>query len=109
MLLKKSTTGSSSGAGTSKASSGAWDSIHVLEVVERGRSARYKLTSTVILSLGGAGEALGELALSGNMTRQVEMDMAVDGDEGHVVNVGRMVEDMELKMRNLLRRCWFTI
>lgn len=41
--------------------------------------------------------------LSGNMTRQVEADMAVDGDASHVANVGRLVEDMELKMRNLLR------
>lgn len=37
------------------------------------------------------------------MTRQIEADMAVDGDASHVANVGRLVEDMELKMRNLLR------
>lgn len=98
MLLKKNTSSSAS-SGTS----GSWDSIHVLEVVERGRTSKYKLTSTVILNLGSSGEALGELDLSGNMTRQVETDMAVDGDEGHVVNIGKMVEDMELKMRNLLR------
>jgi capping protein beta len=41
--------------------------------------------------------------LSGNMTRQIEADMPVDGDSSHVANVGRLVEDMELKMRNLLR------
>lgn len=41
--------------------------------------------------------------LSGNMTRQIESDMAVNGDESHVANVGRLVEDMEFKMRNLLR------
>ncbi|KAF7845804.1 hypothetical protein BT93_L0581, partial [Corymbia citriodora subsp. variegata] len=90
-----------------KGSSGAWDSIHVLEVVERGRSAKYKLTSTVILNLGSSGEGLGELDLSGNMTRQVEADMVVEGDEGHVSNVGKMVEDMELKMRNLLQEVYF--
>jgi len=93
--------------------SGSWDSIHVLEVVERGRQAKYKLTSTVILNLGGGGgETLGELDLSGNMTRQVEADMVVEqqqgGDEvGHVVNIGKMVEDMELKMRNLLQEVYF--
>lgn len=37
------------------------------------------------------------------MTRQIESDMAVNGDESHVANVGRLVEDMEFKMRNLLR------
>ena len=41
--------------------------------------------------------------LSGNMTRQIEQDMAVLDDAGHIVNVGKLVEDMELKMRNLLR------
>ena len=104
VLLKKSTTPSSSTAkGSSSSSGGSWDSIHVLEVLERGRTAKYKLTSTVILNLGSTGEALGELDLSGNMTRQVETDMPVDGDQAHVVNIGKMVEDMELKMRNLLR------
>lgn len=46
--------------------------------------------------------------LSGNMTRQIEQDMPVQNDESHIVNVGRLVEDMELKMRNLLRksRCY---
>lgn len=41
--------------------------------------------------------------LSGNMTRQVEVDLPVESDASHVANVGRLVEDMELKMRNLLR------
>lgn len=42
--------------------------------------------------------------LSGNMTRQVEQDMPVQDDGSHIVNVGKLVEDMELKMRNLLRK-----
>ena len=66
--------------------------------------AHYKLTSTVILQLGSAAESLGSLNLSGNLTRQVEQDMPVDGDASHVANVGKLVEDMELKMRNLLRK-----
>jgi capping protein beta len=96
VLLKKSS--------SQAAASGAWDSIHVLEVAERGRTAKYKLTSTVILNLGTKGDALGSLDLAGNMTRQVEADMSVDADETHVANIGKMVEDMELKMRNLLRK-----
>jgi capping protein beta len=97
VLLKKSS--------SQTAALGAWDSIHVLEVVERGRTAKYKLTSTVILNLGTKGDALGSLDLAGNMTRQVEADMPVDADETHVANIGKLVEDMELKMRNLLRKC----
>lgn len=102
VLLKKN-----SSSTAARGTSGAWDSIHVLEVVEGGRTSKYKLTSTVILNLGSSGEALGQLDLSGNMTRQVEQDLPVDGDEGHVVNVGKMVEDMELKMRNLLQEVYF--
>lgn len=85
-------------------SSGAWDSIHVFEATDRARMSHYKLTSTVILHLATENESLGEMDLSGNMTRQVEADMAVEGDASHVANVGRLVEDMELKMRNLLRK-----
>jgi capping protein beta len=61
----------------------------------------------VILSLGTDSEALGGLDLSGNMVRQVEADMAVEDDASHVANIGKMVEDMELKMRNLLQEVYF--
>ena len=88
-------------------SKGVWDSIHVFEAVDRARTAHYKLTSTVILHLSTANEALGEMDLSGNMTRQVESDMPVEDDSSHIANVGKMVEDMELKMRNLLQEVYF--
>lgn len=84
-------------------SSSEWDSIHVFEATDRARMSHYKLTSTVILHLANETEALGEMDLSGNMTRQVEVDLPVESDASHVANVGRLVEDMELKMRNLLR------
>jgi capping protein beta len=88
-------------------SSGSWDSIHVFDAQDRARTAHYKLTSTVILSLGTENDALGGLDLSGNMVRQVEADMAVEDDTSHVANIGKMVEDMELKMRNLLQEVYF--
>ena len=47
--------------------------------------------------------------LSGNMTRQIEQDMPVTDDSSHIVNVGKLVEDMELKMRNLLRMCMLSV
>ncbi len=86
-------------------SEGGWDSIHVFEAIDRARISHYKLTSTVILRLSTASEALGDMDLSGNMTRQIEQDMPVQDDTSHIVNVGKLVEDMELKMRNLLRMC----
>ncbi|KAI4148375.1 MAG: hypothetical protein LQ340_005111 [Diploschistes diacapsis] len=45
--------------------------------------------------------------LGGNMTRQIEQDMPVEDDGSHIVNVGKLVEDMELKMRNMLKEVYF--
>lgn len=60
------------------------------------------------LSAGGGDSALGDMNLSGNMTRQLEQDMrTAEGDESHIANLGRLVEDMELKMRNLLQEVYF--
>ncbi|EON64233.1 F-actin-capping protein subunit beta [Coniosporium apollinis CBS 100218] len=101
VLLKKSV----SPGGKGKAAS--WDSIHVFEALDRARTAHYKLTSTVILNLGTEAEALGSMDLSGNMVRQIEQDMPVEDDGSHVANIGRMVEDMEYKMRNLLQEVYF--
>jgi len=61
----------------------------------------------VILSLSNTAAALGDLDLSGNMTRQVEQDLPVEDDGSHIANIGRLVEDMELKMRNLLQEVYF--
>ncbi|KAL3419027.1 F-actin capping protein [Phlyctema vagabunda] len=88
-------------------SQGTWDSIHVFEAVDRARTAHYKLTSTVILSLATSSSDLGAMDLSGNMTRQIESDLPVDDDTSHIANIGKLVEDMELKMRNLLQEVYF--
>ncbi|KIW45979.1 uncharacterized protein PV06_01675 [Exophiala oligosperma] len=102
-----------------------WDSVHVFEVDERrgsgnggGRTCHYKLTSTVILHLksgggGGGGGGDQELNLAGSLTRQVEADLVVESaggqgkDGGHVCNAGRLIEDMEGKMRNMLQEVYF--
>jgi len=57
--------------------------------------------------MANSGEALGGMDLSGNMTRQVEYDLQVDNDDSHIMNIGKLVEDMELKMRNLLQEVYF--
>ncbi|KAF8271206.1 F-actin-capping protein subunit beta [Lactarius quietus] len=115
VLLKKTLT-----PGSPSEPSGSWDSIHVFETVERGRQAHYKLTSTIMLQLLTHRESVdadakdsaawkhdGEVSLSGSMTRQTEQDHPVQDGSSHVQNVGRMVEDMEIKMRNLLQEVYF--
>ena len=109
VLFKKGASGGGS------AGKGGWDSIHVLEVNESAskRNAHYKLTSTVILDLGLQSAAVDSLELAGNLTRQTQQDLPLHGlresevEQGHIVNIGRMVEDMETRMRNLLQEVYF--
>jgi hypothetical protein len=55
---------------------GTWDSIHVVEIVEKGpRSAHYKLTSTVILHVLNTKARNGDMGLSGSLTRQVPLPL----------------------------------
>ncbi|KAI1499203.1 F-actin-capping protein subunit beta [Biscogniauxia marginata] len=100
VLLKKVATPGASSEGT-------WDSIHVFEAIDRARFTQYNLTSTVILSLSTQSQGLGAMDLSGNMTRQVEMELPAESDEQQIANIGKLVEDMELKMRNLLQEVYF--
>jgi len=84
---------------------GSWDSIHVFEASERGRTAHYKLTSTIMLQL--VTHSVGKIDLSGSMTRQTEQDAPLTDASSHISNTGRMIEDMEIKMRNLLQEVYF--
>ncbi|KAI0842952.1 F-actin capping protein, beta subunit [Hypoxylon sp. FL0890] len=100
VLLKKE-------AKPGSASEGTWDSIHVFEAIDRGRFTQYNLTSTVILSLSSNSNSLGDMDLSGNMTRQIEIELPAESEEQQIANIGKLVEDMELKMRNLLQEVYF--
>ncbi|PIL35726.1 hypothetical protein GSI_02456 [Ganoderma sinense ZZ0214-1] len=130
VLLKKTLTPQSPGE-----PSGSWDSIHVFEAAERGRQAHYKLTSTIMLqmvdrsastrgskeesALGKGGRLVsekaeadnakrdGEVTLSGSMTRQGEQDFPLQDQASHITNTGKMIEEMEIKMRNLLQEVYF--
>ncbi|XP_063698487.1 F-actin-capping protein subunit beta-like [Culicoides brevitarsis] len=88
---------------------GCWDSIHVVEVQEKtsGRSAHYKLTSTAMLWLQTNKQGSGTMNLGGSLTRQVEQDAAVGETSPHIANIGRLVEDMENKIRNTLNEIYF--
>lgn len=102
ILIKKAGDGS-------KKIKGCWDSIHVVEVQEKssGRSAHYKLTSTSMLWLQTNREGSGTMNLGGSLTRQIEQDAPVSEASPHIANIGRMVEDMENKIRNTLNEIYF--
>lgn len=81
---------------------GHWDSVHVFNAsqVSPGRW-KYQLTSTVMVSMFVAQDAVGQVNLSGNMTKQDERTMVLDnGDHKHINNIGRMLEENELSIRN---------
>ena len=92
---------------------GYWDAIHVVEAQEdaEGKRAEYKLTSTVMLHLAtktgddGGADAAGNLRMSGSLTRQEEQEASMA--EGHLVNIGVMIEEMEAKLRSSLDHVYF--
>lgn len=86
---------------------GTWDSIHVIEVDDRKGQAAYTLTSTVMLSLETRNEGTGKVHLAGSLTRRAEQDLPVNASTPHIVNIGRMVEDMEIKLRQTLETIYF--
>lgn len=102
ILIKKAGDGS-------KKIRGCWDSIHVVEVQEKsgGSKAHYKLTSTAMLWLQTQKESSGMMNLGGSLTRQTEMDGVVNDTNPHIINIGRMIEDMENKIRNTLNEIYF--
>jgi capping protein beta len=70
-LIAVSKTNPGAKATSSELPTGTWDSIHVIEVAERGRQAHYKLTSTVLLNLVDKTKKSKVMNLSGSLTRQV--------------------------------------
>jgi len=102
ILIKKAGDGS-------KKIKGCWDSIHVVEVSEKstGRSAHYKLTSTAMLWLQTNRVGSGTMNLGGSLTRQTEADCPVTESSPHIANIGKLVEDMENKIRTTLNEIYF--
>jgi len=86
---------------------GTWDSIHVVEVKDLKKTGHYKLTSTVMLSIETETESTGSVNLCGSLTRQEEKDFPVNEANTHVINIGRMVEEMESKLRLTLEHIYF--
>jgi len=96
-----------------KLEAGNWDAIHVIEVRPLGGSNKttYKLTSTIMLRIAtdhSVATNAGKLNLSGSLTRQIESTLECEGGQsGHIANMGRLVEDMENRMRDTLQAVYF--
>jgi len=88
---------------------GTWDSIHVVEVQQEkaGGGATYKLTSTVMLFIETQLPETGRITLAGSLTRQDAKNLKINKDWNHVCNIGKMVEEMEFKLRQTLETIYF--
>lgn len=85
---------------------GTWDSIHVVEI-SNTKPATYRLTSTIMLSIETETEATGRVSLAGNLTRQEEAKFPVATQQSHIANMGRMIENMEIKLRTTIETIYF--
>ncbi|KAL2314711.1 F-actin-capping protein subunit beta [Schizosaccharomyces pombe] len=104
VLIKKASTSNSSG----------WDSIHVFECLPTTETNvyDYRLTSTIILFLSSGSEEQSALSskalnLSGHLTRQTSQRLPAADDDTEIANVGKLVEEMETRMRNFLQDVYF--
>jgi len=86
---------------------GSWDALHLIEVHEKPKSAVYKLVSSVILSLETHTKYAGRVSLAGNLSRQDEKELPVEESGDHVLNFGRIIEEMEFKLRTTLETVYF--
>jgi capping protein beta len=82
---------------------GWWDSTHVFEVTgDKDHYYTYKLTTTVMISMVLSDDKVGNVDLSGLRTQQDSKRLIVDADNNHISNMGKMLEDIELRIRNAI-------
>jgi len=82
---------------------GWWDSIHVFEAQEdKAGHFVYKLTTTVMVAMEMEDDKCGVIDLSGSMTKQSTTRKSVKDDEDHVGHLGKILEEMELQIRNAI-------
>jgi len=82
---------------------GAWDSIHVFEVIHKQeKEFTYKLTTTVMISLLLKDTSIGQADLSGLRTQQKERTTTLKKKTSaeHIAAMGQMLEDAETTIRN---------
>lgn len=92
---------------------GSWDSVHVFEVnAINDKNVKenfvYKLTSTVMLGLILADDSVGSADLSGQMTIQETKRFTMDKANSHLANMGSMLEEMELRIRNSIQTIYIS-
>jgi len=95
---------------TIKSGFSSWDSTHVVEVIldESAKTAKYKLTTTIMLALTTQSEAVGATTLCGNLAKQTEKDAPFTDAASHICTIGQMIEAMENTVRESLYEVYFS-
>ena len=87
-------------------SKGIWDSIHVVEARPQGGDMfTYKLTTTVLLAMDTDKGGVGDVNISGSLTRQGReqtLKVAPTAGKTHIGNIGGMIEQLEIDIRKQL-------
>jgi len=60
-----------------------------------------------MLTLDTKTDQTGQVTLSGSLTRQEEKDAPVSAENPHLINVGRMIEEMENRLRQTIETIYF--
>lgn len=84
---------------------GFWDSTHVFDVRPDPNNKDkfiYTMTTTVMVSMGLLNDKIGDVDLSGSMTKHETQSLKLDKDDTHISNMGTMLEKMELRIRNTI-------
>jgi len=90
---------------------GQWNSIHVIEATRVNETKfSYKLISTALVDINIDTAELGKINLSGSISEQREKAGPVtqgDENQSHISNMGPMIEERELALRNAIEGMYF--
>jgi len=92
---------------------GTWSSVHVFEVKNQSPkdTFEYRLTSTVLVSMPLQVKGLGDIDLSGSLSKQASKTATLktfgDQKQSHLEIMGEMLEDLELDLRSTIEGVYF--
>lgn len=78
-----------------------WNSKHFVDAGSpSGGSCKYTLTSTIMLCISPDDDHKSSTYISGSLVRQNQREFRLTEEKGHIVNIGKFVEDVESEMRS---------
>ena len=88
---------------------GFWDSVHVFEInPDSDGYFIYNLNSSVTLSLTLTDKNIGDVDLSGTLTKTAERRYKVSNEKPHIEIIGALMEELELQIRNEIEEIYIS-